>query len=98
MADAPNSGRRKYKGPGRASASARSAALGPPSEDATPDHDVEDGSHDDAGFNPEIKAAEPREATSSTPCFSRDTVELLEEQITMIRDRLATARFDSRGA
>ena len=47
----PKSGRRKYKGPGRAPASARSAALGPPSGDATPDNDGEDGSHDDAGFD-----------------------------------------------
>ena len=94
----PNSGRRKYKGPGRASALGWLAALGPPSNDATPDHDGEDGSHADAGFDSEIKEAKPLEATSSTPCFSRATVELLEEQITMLRDRLATARFDSRGA
>ena len=90
------SGRRKNKGSGRAPTSA--AALGPPSGDATPDNDGEDGTHDDAGSDSEIREAGPREATLLTPRFSQGKVEILEEEITMLRDRLATARFDSRGA
>ena len=92
------SSRRKNKGSGRAPASARPAALDPPSGDATPDNDGEDGTPDDAGSGSEIREAEPREATSSIPRFSQNKVELLEEEIMLLRDRLATARFESRGA
>ena len=72
--------------------------MGPPSRDVTSDNDDEDGTHDEAGSDSEIREAGPREATSSPPRFSQNKVELLEEEIALLRVRLTTARFDSRGA
>ena len=92
----PKPGRRKNKGSGRAPTSA--AALGPPSGDVTPDNDGEDGTHDEAVSDSEIREAGPREATSSPPRFSQSKEELLEEDIALLHHRLKTARFESRGA
>ena len=90
------SGGRKYRGPGKATTSARSAAMDPPSGDVTPDNDGEDGTHDDTGSDSEIREAGPREATSSTPRFSHDKVELLRR-----RSRCCVTgwrQFDSKAA
>ena len=94
----PRSGRHKNRGSRRAPASAQPAALGSPSGNVTPDHDDGDGTHDEAGSDSEIREAGPREATSSPQPFSQNKVELLEEEIKMLQDRLTTARFESRGA
>ena len=87
----PKSGRRKNKGSGRAPASARPTTLGPPSGDVTPDNDGEDGTHDEAVSDSEIREAEPREATSSPPRFSQSKEELLMEEIMLLPDRLTSA-------
>jgi hypothetical protein len=57
--------------------------LGSPSN-VTPDNDDDDGTHDEAGSDSEIREAGPREATSSPPHFSQNKVELLEEEIKML--------------